>query len=125
MQFPSHLKIQEDINSQILQFPVKLTVKPTGDFKVEGHPNPDLIERLLTSSDYHASLNRQESLEIEKYRLDIQKQIQMDAQRTDTIIISFLGLTFIVIIVAAFLSINRTQEHQNVRQHIPGTCTYR
>lgn len=125
MQFPSHLEIQEDINSQIPQLPVKLTVKPTGDFKVEGHPDHDLIERLLTSSDYHISLNRQESLEIEKYRLDIQKQIQMDAQRTDTIIISFLGLTFIVIIIAAFLSINRTQEHQNVRQHTPGTCTYR
>lgn len=125
MQFPSHLEIQEDINSQIPQLPVKLTVKPTGDFKVEGHPKSDLIERLLTSSDYHISLNRQESLEIERYKLDIQKQIQMDAQRTDTIIISFLGLTFIVIIIAAFLSINRTQEHQNVRQHIAGTCTYR
>lgn len=125
MQFPSHLEIQEDINSQIPQLPVKLTVKPTGDFKVEGHPNYDLIERLLTSSDYHVSLNRQESLEIERYKLDIQKQIQMDAQRTDTIIISFLGLTFIVIIIAAFLSINRTQEHQNVRQYTPGTCTYR
>lgn len=125
MQFPNHLEIQEEITSQIPQPPVKLTVKPTGDFKVEGHPNPDLIERLITSSDYHINSNRQDSLEIEKYRLDIQKEIQMDAQRTETAIVSFLGLTFIVIIIAAFLSINRTQEHQNVRQYTPGTCTYR
>lgn len=125
MQFPSHLEIQEDINSQIPQLPVKLTVKPTGDFKVEGHPNPDVIERLLTSSDYHIDSNRQKNLEFEKYKLNIQKEIQMDAQRTDTIIIGFLGLTFIVVIIAASFSINRTQEHQNVRQHITGTCTYK
>ena len=125
MQFPNHLGIQEEIPSQIPQPPVKLTVKPTGDFKVEGHPNLDLIERLITSSDYHIDSSRQNSLEIEKYKLDIQKQIQMDAQRTETAIVSFLGLTFIVIIIAAFLSINRTQEHQNVRQYTPRTCTHR
>lgn len=113
MQFPSHLsQIQEDIQ-QTQKNPLELTVKPGGEFAVKGSVPENILDRIITSSDYHK----------DKQYL-IEQQIQRDATITNIFTISFLGLTFLVLILCAYLSINKStnQEHQNVRQHIRGTC---
>lgn len=113
MQFPSHLGIEEDIQ-QTQKNPLELTVKPGGEFAVKGSIPEDILDRIITSSDYHKD---------QQYR--IEQQIQRDATITNIFTISFLGLTLFVLILCAYLSINKStnQEHQNVRQRIQGTCT--
>lgn len=116
MQFPSHLGIEEDIEYQPQKNPLELTVKPNGEFAVKGSVPEDILDRIITSSDYHKD---------QQYR--IEQQIQRDATITNIFTVSFLGLTFFVLILCAYLSINKStnQEHQNVRQRIQGTCTQR
>jgi Zn-finger nucleic acid-binding protein len=131
MQFPSHLnQIQEDIQ-QTQKNPLELTVKPGGEFAVKGSIPEDILDRIITSSDYHKDKQyraEQQSRRDAKYHKDqqyrIEQQIQRDATITNIFTISFLGLTFLVLILCAYLSINKStnQEHQNVKQHIRGTC---
>ncbi len=72
-----------------LQSPTEFTMRPTGEMKVSGHPNIDLVEKLLTSSDYHRDQDR-------KYKSEIEKQATM----TFISVIGFLSLSLLIAVIS-------------------------
>lgn len=89
-----HLSTQEEATSPPLQ-PMQFTVRPDGELKFQGTPNTDIIQQLMTSSEYLASSNKQ-----------IERERNRATDRINLLTICFLGSSFIVAIACFFWSFN-------------------
>ena len=106
---------QEEIPQSISLSPApetaKFTVKPTGELRIEGQPNQELVQQILTSYDYHQSSSRQldQILKIKQINIDL-------------MVVGVLGSTFLVTLIGLFLTFN----HQGVSNGKPSggiNCT--
>ena len=80
--------------------PIEFTVKPTGEFNFRGIPDPEIVRELIVSSDFHQSQNRKAKSEAETLAAN-------EARLVNLMTIGFLGTSFIVCAICAFLNFNR------------------
>jgi hypothetical protein len=98
--------------------PIEFTRKPTGEVQFKGNPNSDIIQQLITSSDYQASSDRHSKQEVEILNAKA-------ADRLNLLTICFLGTSFIIAIICFFWSYNANKEGSNNnvnREFIRRTC---
>jgi hypothetical protein len=90
--------------------PVQFTVKPSGEFSYTGKPDQTVIEQLLVSSDYQRDRNRQ-------LQSQIQAQINNEARIINILTIGFLGTSFLVAIVCAYLTANNPNSNRSMENN--------
>ena len=78
--------------------PIKVNVKPSGEFNFEGVADDDIIRQMITTTDYNRSATRNHELEILKQSKNI-----------DMITLAVLASSILISIVCLFLSLNKQQ----------------
>jgi hypothetical protein len=96
------LDLNQQLQDQSQREPIQFTVKPTGEFSFNGIPDPEIVRELLTSSDYQRDQQRRAKTELEQ-------RMQDEARIVNVMTIGFLGTSFLVCILCAFLSIQSSQ----------------
>jgi hypothetical protein len=80
----------------------KFTVKPTGELRIEGQPNQELLQQILTSYDYHQSSSRQ-----------LDQILKIKQTNIDLMVAGVLGSTFLITLIGFFLTFN----HQGINSN--------
>ena len=113
MQFRDPLNIQE-VQPQVR---IELTMKPNGDFNYMGLSDPEVVEKLLITSEYQRDRHRKAASEAEAL-------VASDTRRVNIMTNVFLGITGIVFISCLFFSFNKPmEESKNVsREFVRGFC---
>ena len=80
----------------------KFTVKPTGELRIEGQPNQELVQQVLTSYDYHQSSSR-----------ELDQILKIKQVNVDLMVVGVLGSTFLITLIGFFLTFN----HQGINSN--------
>ena len=80
----------------------KFTVKQNGEVRIEGQPNQELVQQVLTSYDYNQSASRQ-----------LDQILKIKQTNVDLMVVTVLGSTFLITLIGLFLTFN----HQGINSN--------
>ena len=81
--------------------PIKVNVKPSGEFNFEGVADDDIIRQMITTTDYNRSATRNHELEILK-----------QAKIVDMMTLGVLASSILISLLCLTLSLNNKQQSQ-------------
>lgn len=81
--------------------PIKVNVKPSGEFNFEGVADDDIIRQMITTTDYNRSATRNHELEILK-----------QSKNVDMMTLGVLASSILVSLLCLSLSFNSKQQSQ-------------
>ena len=81
--------------------PIKVNVKPSGEFNFEGVADDDIIRQMITTTDYNRSASRNHELEILK-----------QSKNVDMMTLVVLASSILVSLLCLVLSLNNKQQQQ-------------